>query len=63
MWFVFSLITFLAWGTADLFYKKGASVVLARIFLKEKLSAKQYAMVACVFAGILLLGIVEGLGA
>ncbi len=24
MWFVFSLITMLAWGTADLFYKKGA---------------------------------------
>ncbi len=38
-----------------------ASVVLARIFLKEKLSAKQYAMVSLVFAGILLLGIVEGL--
>lgn len=38
-----------------------ASVVLARVFLKEKLSWKQYAMVALVFAGILLLGIVEGL--
>ncbi len=38
-----------------------ASVVLARIFLKEKLSFKQYIMVACVFAGILLLGIAEGL--
>lgn len=24
MWFLFSLITFLAWGAADLFYKKGA---------------------------------------
>ena len=24
MWFVFALITVLAWGTADLFYKKGA---------------------------------------
>ncbi len=40
-----------------------ASVVLARIFLKEKLSVKQYLMVGCVFAGILLLGIVEGLEA
>ncbi len=40
-----------------------ASVVLARIFLKEKLSLKQYAMVSLVFAGILLLGIVEGLSA
>ncbi len=38
-----------------------ASVVLARVFLKEKLAAKQYAMVGCVFAGILILGIVEGL--
>ncbi len=38
-----------------------ASVVLARIFLKEKLSIKQYLMVACVFIGILLLGISEGL--
>ena len=24
MWFVFALVTMLAWGTADLFYKKGA---------------------------------------
>lgn len=24
MWFVFALITTLAWGAADLFYKKGA---------------------------------------
>lgn len=38
-----------------------ASVVLARVFLKEKLSWKQYAMIGCVFAGILILGIVEGL--
>ncbi len=38
-----------------------ASVVLARIFLREKLTWKQYAMVGCVFAGILILGIVEGL--
>ncbi len=38
-----------------------ASVVLARVFLKEKLSAKQYIMVCFVFGGILLLGIAEGL--
>ncbi len=38
-----------------------ASVILARIFLKEKLSLKQYLMVALVFIGILLLGIAEGL--
>ncbi len=38
-----------------------ASVVLARIFLKEKLTLKQYIMVALVFGGILLLGITEGL--
>ncbi len=38
-----------------------ASVVLARVFLKEKLTWKQYIMVGCVFAGILLLGIAEGL--
>ncbi len=38
-----------------------ASVVLARVFLREKLSLKQYVMVGFVFAGILLLGIVEGL--
>ncbi len=25
MWFVFALLTMLAWGTADLFYKKGAN--------------------------------------
>ncbi len=38
-----------------------ASIVLARIFLKEKLPFKQYLMVGFVFAGILLLGIAEGL--
>ncbi len=37
------------------------SVVLARIFLREKLTGKQYAMVGCVFVGILLLGVLEGL--
>ncbi len=37
------------------------SVVLARIFLKEKLTLKQYLMVALVFGGILLLGVAEGL--
>ncbi len=40
-----------------------ASVVLADIFLKERLTIKQYIMVGCVFAGILLLGISEGLSA
>ncbi len=40
-----------------------ASVVLARIFLKEKLTEAQYLTVCCVFAGILLLGIAEGLAA
>ncbi len=39
------------------------SVILARIFLKEKLSAKQYAMVCLVFAGIIILGVLEGLEA
>lgn len=38
-----------------------ASVVLARIFLKEKLTLKQYLMILLVFIGILLLGITEGL--
>ncbi len=38
-----------------------ASVVLARVFLKEKISFKQSLMVLCVFIGILLLGIAEGL--
>ncbi len=38
-----------------------ASVVLARIFLKEKLSVKQYLMVFLVFGGILLLGFAEAL--
>ncbi len=37
------------------------SIVLARIFLKEKLSVKQYIMVGIVFSGILFLGIAEGL--
>ena len=38
-----------------------ASVLLARIFLKEKCSLKQYLVIACVLVGILLLGIAEGL--
>ncbi len=38
-----------------------ASVVLARVFLKEKLSLLQYLMTGLVFAGILILGISEGL--
>lgn len=37
------------------------SVVWSRIFLKEKLSWKHYAVIIIVFAGILLLGIAEGL--
>ena len=37
------------------------SVVLSRIFLKEKLTARQYATIALVFAGILLCGLAEGL--
>lgn len=39
-----------------------ASVILARIFLREKLSGAQYGAVAPVILGILLLGLVEGLG-
>ena len=39
------------------------SVVLSRVFIKEKLRASQYACVIAVIAGILLLGISEGIGA
>ena len=38
------------------------SVLLSRVFLKEKLKASQYACVAAVVVGIVLLGISEGLG-
>ena len=37
------------------------SVILSRIFIKEKLKAKQYACVLAVITGIVLLGISEGL--
>lgn len=37
------------------------SAILSRIFLKEKLKASQYACIAAVIAGIVLLGISEGL--
>lgn len=37
------------------------SIVLSRIFLKEKLSGKQYAVVAAIMLGIVLLGVAEGL--
>ena len=37
------------------------SVILSRIFLKEKLAARQYGTVAIIIAGILLIGVAEGL--
>ncbi|MBP5384486.1 MAG: EamA family transporter, partial [Lachnospiraceae bacterium] len=37
------------------------SVILSRIFIREKLKASQYACVVTVIAGIVLLGISEGL--
>jgi drug/metabolite transporter (DMT)-like permease len=37
------------------------SVILSRIFIKEKLTAAQYACVAAVIVGIVMLGISEGL--
>ncbi|MBR4910856.1 MAG: hypothetical protein IKZ47_06010 [Clostridia bacterium] len=37
------------------------SVILSRIFLKEKLKALQYACVIAVIAGIIMLGILEGI--
>jgi len=37
-----------------------ASVVWSRLFLKEKLSAKHYAMIALVVAGIVILGVFDG---
>ena len=37
------------------------STILSRIFLKEKMTGSQYACIAAVFAGVLLLGISEGL--
>lgn len=37
------------------------SVIWSRVFLKEKLSGKQYAAIIVVFAGILLCGLAEGL--
>lgn len=37
------------------------SVVLARLFLRERLTWKQYLCVSLVFGGILLLGVVEGI--
>lgn len=38
-----------------------ASLIFGRIFLKEKLSAKQYCAVALVIGGIVILGILEGI--
>ncbi|MCD7804282.1 MAG: DMT family transporter [Oscillospiraceae bacterium] len=37
------------------------SIVLSRIFLKEKLTPKQYIAIAIVMAGILVMGVAEGL--
>ena len=38
------------------------SLILSRIFLKEKLTKKQYVTVAVVMIGIVLLGVAEGMG-
>ena len=38
------------------------SVILSRIFLKEKLKASQYACVIAVIVGIVMMGVAEGLG-
>lgn len=45
MWFVFALITTLAWGTADLFYKKGADE-------KDKYSHLKTSMMVGIVMGI-----------
>ena len=37
------------------------SMILSRIFLKEKLTAKQYAMIALVVIGIITLGVIDGI--
>ncbi len=37
------------------------SILLSRIFLKEKLPAKQYIAVAIIMLGIIILGVVEGM--
>ncbi len=37
------------------------SIILSRIFLKEKLPAKQYAAVATIMLGIIILGVLEGM--
>lgn len=38
------------------------SVILSRIVLKEKLTIKQYSVIALVIMGIVLLGVVDGIG-
>ncbi len=38
------------------------SVILSRIFLKEKLPMKQYVAVGAIMLGIIILGVLEGLG-
>lgn len=45
MWFVFALVTLLAWGTADLFYKKGADE-------KDKYSHLKTSMIVGLVMGI-----------
>lgn len=49
MWFVFALITLLAWGVADLFYKKGADE-------KDKYSHLKTAMMVGFVMGIHAVG-------
>ncbi len=39
------------------------SIILSRIFLKEKLPARQYVAVAAIMLGIIILGVIEGMEA
>ena len=36
------------------------SLILSRIFLKEKLTKKQYAFIGIIIVGILMLAVIEG---
>lgn len=49
MWFVFAMITLLSWGTADLFYKKGADE-------KDKYSHLKTSMIVGLVMGIHAIG-------
>lgn len=71
-WILLTLSSIILWGITDIFLKKSLhqtdslshfkTFVLARLFLKEHLSKKQYISLGFVVLGVVLLGFADIFG-